>query len=153
MLRQIVEDEARREAEEERAQNEALELLDSEDEGDDEADYEAWKLRELKRIRREREQREAQQREKDVVDRIHRMTEDERREEFRRNPKVLTNKMPKGKYKFLQKYYHRGAFFLDRDEEVFKRDVAQPTLEDHFDKTVLPKVMQVSALRFVLLFV
>ena len=26
---------------------------------------------------------------------------------------------------------------------MFTRDVAQPTLEDHFDKTVLPKVMQV----------
>ena len=26
---------------------------------------------------------------------------------------------------------------------MFKRDVAVPTLEDHFDKTVLPKVMQV----------
>lgn len=26
---------------------------------------------------------------------------------------------------------------------MFKRDFAQPTLEDHFDKTVLPKVMQV----------
>ena len=26
---------------------------------------------------------------------------------------------------------------------MFKRDFAVPTLEDHFDKTVLPKVMQV----------
>lgn len=26
---------------------------------------------------------------------------------------------------------------------MFKRDFAKPTLEDHFDKTVLPKVMQV----------
>src|SRR5438874_11713689 len=31
----------------------------------------------------------------------------------------------------------------DEENEVFKRDIAQPTLEDHFDKTVLPKVMQV----------
>ena len=27
--------------------------------------------------------------------------------------------------------------------QVLKRNFAQPTLEDHFDKTVLPKVMQV----------
>ena len=31
----------------------------------------------------------------------------------------------------------------DEDNQVFKRDFAKPTLEDHFDKTVLPKVMQV----------
>ncbi len=31
----------------------------------------------------------------------------------------------------------------DEEENVLKRDIAEPTLEDHFDKTVLPKVMQV----------
>ena len=39
-------------------------------------------------------------------------------------------------------------FFLasqDQEDDVYKRDFAKPTLEDHFDKTVIPKVMQVSA--------
>lgn len=53
---------------------------------------------------------------------------------------MITNKATKGKYKFLQKYYHRGAFFLDAEEDVLKRDFSGATLEDHFDKTILPKV-------------
>ena len=31
----------------------------------------------------------------------------------------------------------------DKEDEVLKRDFSAPTLEDHFNKTVLPKVMQV----------
>lgn len=45
--------------------------------------------------------------------------------------------------KFLQKYYHRGVFYLDQEKEVYTRDYTAPTLEDHHDKAVLPKVMQV----------
>nr|CAH0109806.1 unnamed protein product [Daphnia galeata] len=115
-------------------------LTDAEDE---ELEYESWKLRELKRNKRDRDEREAEEKERQEIERIRNMTEEERRLEFKNNPKEVTNKAPKGKYKFLQKYYHRGAFYLDEDKEVFKRDFAVPTLEDHFDKTVLPKVMQV----------
>lgn len=56
---------------------------------------------------------------------------------------MITNKANKGKYKFLQKYYHRGVFYLDEEQHVLRRDVSAPTLEDHFDKTILPQVMQV----------
>jgi len=83
------------------------------------------------------------EREKLDIDRMRNMTEEERRQELRQNPKMVTNKATKGKYKFLQKYYHRGAFYLDEENDVLKRDFAQATLEDHFDKTILPKVMQV----------
>ena len=31
----------------------------------------------------------------------------------------------------------------EKDEDIYSRDFAAPTLDDHFDKTVLPKVMQV----------
>ena len=75
--------------------------------------------------------------------------------ELQKNPKQVTNKAAKGKYKFLQKYYHRfasshhdqlklscnfcdfrGAFYLDEEEDVLKRDTTGATLEDRFDKTV-----------------
>ncbi|KAK0089555.1 hypothetical protein PV325_006684 [Microctonus aethiopoides] len=113
------------------------------DDENDEVEYEAWKLRELKRIKRDREEREAIEKERLEIDRIRNLTEEERRQEARINPKTVTNKAAKGKYKFLQKYYHRGAFYLDKDDTVFKRDFSGATLEDHFDKTILPKVMQV----------
>ena len=116
--------------------------LNTDDENEEE-EYEAWKVRELKRIKRTREEREAAEREKMEIEKMHNMTEDERRAQLRMNPRIVTNKQAKGKYKFLQKYYHRGVFYLDSEDDVYKRDFAQPTLEDHFNKTVLPKVMQV----------
>merc|ERR1711971_1370354 len=113
------------------------------DDENEEVEYEAWKLRELKRLKRDRDENEERAREAAEVERLRNMTEEERRLEQKLNPKKVTNKAAKGKYKFLQKYYHRGAFFLDKEENVFSRDVTSATLEDKFDKTVLPKVMQV----------
>nr|CAB3263778.1 microfibrillar-associated protein 1-like [Phallusia mammillata] len=120
----------------------ALGAIDSDD-GNDEAEYEAWKVRELKRIKRDRDEREALEREKEEIERMRNMTEEERRAELRNNPRVVPNQAPKGKYKFLQKYYHRGAFYINEEETVLARDYTAPTLEDHFDKSILPKVMQV----------
>nr|XP_047125130.1 E3 SUMO-protein ligase ZBED1-like [Hydra vulgaris] len=82
-------------------------------------------------------------REKLEIERMLNLTKEEGREELRRKPKIITNKGTKGKYMLLQKYYHRGAFFMDKEEDIFKRDFTGATLEDHFDKTVLPKAMQV----------
>lgn len=82
------------------------------DDENEEMEYEAWKLRELKRMKRDREEKEAAEKEREEIERLRNMTEDERRMEAKNNPKVVTNKATKGKYKFMQKYYHRGAFFM-----------------------------------------
>ncbi|GFS34725.1 microfibrillar-associated protein 1 [Trichonephila inaurata madagascariensis] len=138
----IVEEEAKKERMEQQEVKNASDLVITDDEND-EAAYEAWKLRELKRIKRDKDIREGYEKEKMEIDRIHSLTEEERRAEQRANPRLVTNKAAKGKYKFLQKYYHRGAFFLDNEDDIYRRDFSAPTLEDHFDKTILPKVMQV----------
>lgn len=48
----------------------------------------------------------------------------------------------------------QDVFLLqDEEEDVYKRDFSAPTLEDHFNKTILPKVMQVSGVCFFLIFI
>ena len=65
----------------------------------------------------------------------------------------------KAKWRFMQKYYHKGVFYMDDDTlgkegggkpgagagvdevDVRKRSYDAPTLEDKFDRAALPKVM------------
>ena len=76
------------------------------------------------------------------------MTDEERRQWERDHPKDAVVD-PKKKWRFLQKYWHKGAFFQDgsdnpyaeeRRDNIFGRDYSAPTGEDKLDKTVLPKV-------------
>jgi microfibrillar-associated protein 1 len=124
--------------------------VDTDDEVNEAEEYEAWKAREIARIKRDREDREAMLKEKEEIERVRNMTEEERREWERKNPKPAPP--PKQKWRFMQKYYHKGAFFqADADDYaatagtdgIFTRDFSSPTGEDKMDKTILPKVMQV----------
>lgn len=54
----------------------------------------------------------------------------------------------KAKWKFLQKYYHKGAFYMDTSSvktgaDVRAKDYSAPTAEDKIDKERLPQIMQV----------
>jgi len=119
----------------------------NEDESEDDTEtnaeeYEKWKLRELARIKREREERDQLEKEKQETDRRRKLTDIE----IAKEDKNKLQAKPKAKWNFLQKYYHKGAFFRtfdDKDEIKNRWDFNQPTLEDHADKTILPAVMQV----------
>ncbi|GLT76650.1 hypothetical protein SLA2020_483000 [Shorea laevis] len=124
--------------------------VDTDDEVNEAEEYEAWKAREIARIKRDREEREAMLKEKEEIERVRNMTEEERREWERKNPKPAPPS--KQKWKFMQKYYHKGAFFQSEADDtaatagtdnIFTRDFSAPTGEDRMDKTILPKVMQV----------
>ncbi|KAG2429704.1 hypothetical protein HYH02_013961 [Chlamydomonas schloesseri] len=130
--------------------------LDDIDTDDDDEEavgaYEAWKGRELRRIKRDREERETAEREAAERERLKNMTEEERAAWEKANPKASREASPKAKWNFLQKYWHKGAFFQEAADdtrgttgvdEIFKRDFSAPTGMDKFDKSALPKVMQV----------
>ncbi|KAJ8763139.1 hypothetical protein K2173_025524 [Erythroxylum novogranatense] len=124
--------------------------VDTDDEVNEAEEYEAWKVREIARIKRDRDAREAMLKEKEEVERVRNMTEEERREWERKNPKPAATS--KQKWRFMQKYYHKGAFFQAQSDDlsatvgtdnIYRRDFSAPTGEDKMDKTILPKVMQV----------
>ncbi|XP_066334741.1 uncharacterized protein [Miscanthus floridulus] len=151
--RQIVVEEIRKEQHIEKALNEEanIEDVDTDDELNEAEEYEAWKNREIARIKRDREERDARLKEKEEIEKVRNMTEEERREWERKNPKPL-RQTTKQKWKFMQKYYHKGAFFQEGADDViqsagkddiYSRDISEPTGEDKMDKSILPKVMQV----------
>ena len=54
---------------------------------------------------------------------------------------VFLCSLPRDSFSHIYLMYFACA--QDEEEDVFKRDFSAPTLEDHFNKTILPKVMQV----------
>ncbi|KAG2488247.1 hypothetical protein HYH03_013237 [Edaphochlamys debaryana] len=129
-----------------------LDDIDTDDEAEPVQAYDTWKARELRRIKRDREEREAMEREAAERERLKNMTEEERAAWERANPKVAKPEGPKSKWNFLQKYWHKGAYFQESADDtrgtagtdaIFTRDFSAPTGFDKFDKSVLPKVMQV----------
>lgn len=68
-------------------------------------------MRELKRILRDREESEAYEKELAEVERRRNMTEEERQAENVQLGTDHTDKKQKVAYNFMQKYYHKGAFF------------------------------------------
>lgn len=143
ITKRMIEEVNRQAVDEGRTIDEACEAINSDIENENE-DYEAWKLRELKRIKRDRQEKEQSRKDKEEILRIRNLSDEQRLNEFKNNPKKVTNQQIKGKLKFMQKYYHRGVYYVtEKEEAVYKRDFTAPTLEDNFNIANLPLVKQV----------
>lgn len=117
---------------------------DDTDDPEDDIEFENWKLREMTRLKRDAALREARMAEKVDLERRRNMTDEERLAEDTAAGKFTKEKSSR---KFLQKYYHKGAFYMDEtsigDGDVRARDYSEPTLEDKFNYEALPEVLQV----------
>lgn len=127
--------------------------VDDTDDLDPEAELAAWKLRELKRVRRDRAAIEEKEKEREEIERRRNLTAEEREAEDQAFIEAQKEgREDRGKMGYMQKYFHKGAFFGgDRNDEVdeevanaLNRDLAGAKFEDETgDKSVLPEYMRV----------
>ena len=68
-------------------------------------------MREVKRLKRERDEKYQRDKERKEVERRRNMTDAERTEENLRLGSDHTSKKERVAYKFMQRFYHKGAFF------------------------------------------
>lgn len=120
------------------------------DDPDDPLEFEAWRLRELARAERDKDDRERAVKEAAETERRRNLTAEERAKEDAAIGKG--QKKEKVKWKFLQKYHHKGAYFMDEDElapdDVRRRDTDGAVGVDKFDRSAMPRVMQVKDFGF-----
>jgi microfibrillar-associated protein 1 len=124
-------------------------MPDDNDDADEAAMYEAWKIRELRRIKREFDARAKIKADKADIERRRKMTDAEIAEEDQNAFKNKKDGMKEEKWGFMQKYYHRGAFFQDTNDEgtgmaepLYQRDIGGKTGQDNFNIAAMPKVLQ-----------
>jgi len=133
--------------------------VDDTDGLDPAAEFEAWRLRELARIKKEKEEERRREEERAEIERRRALPEEQRMKEDLEHAQNLREEKPKGQQKFLQKYWHKGAFhqvcpclipwsFFKllthvQDADILKRHDYTEATESTVDVSVLPKVMQV----------
>ncbi|MCJ1284067.1 hypothetical protein MMC26_003398 [Xylographa opegraphella] len=114
---------------------------------DPEAERAAWKLRELKRVKREREAIEVAEREREEIERRRNLSKEERDEEDRVFIEGQKEEQEgRGKMGYLQKYFHKGAFFQDdsKAEGLDRRDImGSRYADDVTNRELLPQYMQI----------
>jgi len=132
--------------------------VDTDDEAHEAGDYDAWQARELGRVTRDRAVRQAAFEEREEMARLRAMSAEERavydaQREAELREEAQRQRDAKSKLGFMQKYYHKGAFFQSAADdkfdtvgtfEIYNRDFNAPTGEDRgVDRSALPKPMQV----------
>ncbi|KAL8930639.1 MAG: hypothetical protein Q9208_000510 [Pyrenodesmia sp. 3 TL-2023] len=121
--------------------------VDDTDDIDPEMERAAWKLRELKRVKRDREAIEQAEKEREEIERRRNLTKDEREaedKEFLEQQKE--EREGKGKMGYMQKYFHKGAFFQDdaKAEGLDRRDIMGSRYQDDVvNRELLPQYMQI----------
>ncbi|KRX05423.1 hypothetical protein PPERSA_05532 [Pseudocohnilembus persalinus] len=124
---------------------EGEQMPDDDDDIDKEKEAEQWKIRELKRIKRDRDERLKYQKLQQEVERRRNLTEEQRIQEDLEKEKKNPKK-EKTKYVFMQKYYHKGAFYQGDEEDdpnsILNRDFNVAVGEELFDKSQLRNFQQ-----------
>ncbi|KAF8823913.1 hypothetical protein HHX47_DHR9000219 [Lentinula edodes] len=94
----------------EKEKEEQVPDVDDTDGLDPAGEFEAWRLRELGRIKKEKEEEIRREQEREEIERRRAMPEEQRLKEDLERAQKLRDEKPKGQQKFLQKYWHKGAF-------------------------------------------
>ena len=111
-----------------------------------EAALSRWKLRELHRVKRDRDEFLAREKEIEAIERRRNMTPAERAAEERRKLDGEKDEHDsRGKVAFMQKYFHKGAFYNEELEGagLAKRDIMGARFQDATDRSLLPQSMQI----------
>ena len=126
---------------------EEIDQVDDRDGLDPEIEHAAWKLRELKRLKREREAIEAAERDREEVERRRNLSKEERDAEDREFLEAQKEaREGKGKMSYMQKYFHKGAFYQDDEtsETLANRDIMGSRIADDVaNRELLPQFMQI----------
>ncbi|EZF29673.1 hypothetical protein H101_06671 [Trichophyton interdigitale H6] len=121
--------------------------IDDTDGIDPAAELAAWKLRELKRVKREREAIEIAEKEREEIERRRNLTTEEREREDREfiDKQKEEREAGRGKAGFMQRYFHKGAFFQPDSEKhgLTERDLMGGHYVDEIkNREALPEYLQ-----------
>ncbi|EPX73158.1 microfibrillar-associated protein family protein [Schizosaccharomyces octosporus yFS286] len=144
LSQKILEETIQREMKQKEAENtnELLKDVDDTDGLDPQGEYEAWQVRSLQRKKRDKENLLALEKERMSVEERRLMDPEEREKLDRQEAEESRQEKKKKPVQFLQKFYHKGAFYQDQDI-LRNRDYSEAAEGEIQHKETLPKAMQV----------